>query len=116
MRSYDGRFQLTMQGDGNLVLSFGSQVLWSTGTEGTAAAMLVMQGDGNLVLSDVGRTHAFWTSGTWNSPGAYLALTNDGQLSVWDAWVPGPPPIYAFLGDPDSSQSGEIWTSYTCCH
>ena len=67
--SCDGRFVLTMQGDGNLVLTqIGRGVLWHTGTHGHPGAVLWQQGDGNLVIYDAsGR--ALWSSGTQGHPG-----------------------------------------------
>jgi hypothetical protein len=49
LTSYDGRFTLTMQNDGNLVLYYSGSALWSSGTAGEASAEVLMQGDGNLL-------------------------------------------------------------------
>src|SRR5207237_2512941 len=52
LRSQDGRFDLIMQGDGNLVLyrRSDSKPLWASNTNGKGATFAVMQGDGNFVL------------------------------------------------------------------
>ena len=95
--SCDARFDLAMQGDGNLVLYFGGQALWSTGTQGNPGASVSMQGDGNLVVySSVGA--ALWSSGTGGESGASLALQNDGNLVV------------------HSADDASLWASQTCCH
>ncbi|WP_216838948.1 hypothetical protein [Caulobacter sp. S45] len=84
MWSQDGRYELVLQGDGNLVLYGPSGALWSSATSGTQAAYLVMQGDGNLVLYDV-QSKALWSSQTSGNAGAYLALQTDGNLVVYSA-------------------------------
>jgi len=101
MSSYDNRFHLVMQGDGNLVLYQGlpgqsMTALWSTGTWGTSGNTAVMQTDGNFVLYD-STNGALWSSGTWNNSGAYLAVQNDGNVVVYKNSTP-------------------LWASNTCCH
>lgn len=82
MYSDDGRFKLAVQG-GNLVLTFGSQVLWTRGN-GTGAAVIMQGEDGNLVLYDAAR-HPLWASNTAGNPGANLSMTNDGNLIIFSA-------------------------------
>lgn len=80
--SPDGRFQLVMQGDGNLVLYGPSGALWSTVTAGSSATLAQMQTDGNLVVY----TSAYrpvWASNTWNNPGSALQLQDDGNLVIY---------------------------------
>jgi hypothetical protein len=60
--SIDGRFTLTYQGDGNLVLSYGSSALWASNTSGLSGAFLVVQSDGNLVVYS--GKHPAWASNT----------------------------------------------------
>ena len=55
--SPNGRYRLTMQGDGNLVEYDGASVVWASGTSGSGARV-VMQDDGNLVVYDGGNTHS----------------------------------------------------------
>lgn len=78
--SADGRFYLTMQTDGNLVLYGPSGALWQSGTSGSGANTALFQQDGNLVLYST--TGAVWASGT-NSYCANLALQNDGNLVIY---------------------------------
>jgi hypothetical protein len=92
--SSDGRFRLTYQGDGNLVLYGSEGALWATYTF-DAADLVVMQGDGNLVMYSGGR--AVWSTGTHGNDGARLALQNDGNLVVY------------------SASGAALWSSGTCC-
>jgi hypothetical protein len=80
--SCDGRFRLTMQTDGNLVLYQGTTALWYTSTHGTGAQKAIMQTDGNFVVYD-GSNNARWHTWTYNNPGAHLAVQNDGNLVVY---------------------------------
>jgi len=88
--SVDGRFTLVYQGDGNLVLYFGSSALWASNTSGASPGQAVMQGDGNLVVYNASGV-AVWSSGTWGHPGAYLVVQSDGNLVIYD----GASPIWA---------------------
>src|SRR5260370_41701009 len=76
--SNNGRFQLTMQSDGNLVLydnASGRKNLWSSGTQGQAVNNCIMQSDGNLVI--YGFPNPVWDSGTQGHPNAYLRVQDD---------------------------------------
>jgi hypothetical protein len=105
LTSCDGRFTLTMQLDGNLVLSElvglnppTVQPLWSSGTSGSGNLVeAVMQGDGNLVLYNRLTGAALWASGTAGHPDAVLSLQNDGNLVIYAGGSP-------------------VWASNTCCH
>lgn len=83
--SANGKYQLSVQGDGNLVLyrRSDSWPLWYTGTGGSGAYKLVMQTDGNLVSYDR-YDRAVWHTGTYDHPGAYLAVQCDGNLVVYE--------------------------------
>jgi hypothetical protein len=96
--SCDGRFQLVLQGDGNLVLYMGNTALWSSATVGSGATFAVMQDDGNFVVYTSGYAPV-WSSGTAGAGcGAFLALQGDGNLVVYNA------------------SSKALWNSRTCCH
>ncbi|HEX8205300.1 MAG TPA: hypothetical protein VF587_04500, partial [Solirubrobacteraceae bacterium] len=75
-----GRYNLWMQGDGNLVL-YGEEgkVLWSSGTYGSGANRAVMQLDGNFVLYS--NSGPVWATNTY-SGGSRLQLKSDGNLQV----------------------------------
>jgi PQQ-like domain len=83
--SWDGRYRLQMQSDGNLVLVElpSHQPLWSTLTGGQHGARATMQPDGNLVLySAAGQP--LWQTGT-QSAGAVLDVQTDGNVVVYAA-------------------------------
>lgn len=102
VRSVDGKFALTLQGDGNLMLAGpGGEALWSAGISGHRDVWsVVMQADGNLVIGD-SHGHALWASKTNGKPGASLTVQTDGNVVISDTgnhpvWstkttVPGPP-------------------------
>jgi len=81
--SPDGRFQLVMQTDGNLVLYGPSGALWSSTTAGSGATFAQTQTDGNFVVYTAANVPV-WSSGTSGNPGAWLALQNDGNLVIYD--------------------------------
>jgi len=88
--SCDGRFQLILRDDGNLVLaqkdSAGafSQVLWATDTSGVPGTNMVkLQADGDLVLSAFDGT-IIWSSEADAGWGSSLALSDDGDLALYD--------------------------------
>jgi len=82
IKSCDGRFELVMQADGNLVLYKSNTVLWNSGTNGKKGYKAEMQGDGNLVVYD-GEGTALWNSHTGGHPGAGLDLQTDGNLVIY---------------------------------
>jgi hypothetical protein len=86
--SADGRFLLTYQGDGNLVLrdSQTLEALWSSNTSGTTSGFTAMQGDGNLVVYD-GSGIARWASSTEGNPGAFLVVQSDGNLVIYSDYT-----------------------------
>lgn len=73
----------------------GGTILWDTGTNGNAGAVLCFQGDGNLVIYPAGelgeRSRAVWSSGTFGNPGAILVFQGDGNLVICDAGGLGNP-------------------------
>ena len=81
--SPDGRFELSYQGDGNLVLYRMSDgyPLWATHTY--APGVVEMQHDGNLVIYASGGS-AIWSAGTAGYPGARLAVQSDSNLVIYD--------------------------------
>jgi hypothetical protein len=92
--SCDGRFQLIMQYDGNLVLYQQGNPIWATGTDGKSGYSMWMQNDGNFVLyATAGPIFASNTVGR----GSYLAIQDDGNLVVY------------------GSDGNPVWASNTCC-
>lgn len=88
LASCNGRYALTMQTDGNLVLyRSGAGALWSSGTAGSDGYAFVMQGDGNAVL--LGRyENPLWSSRTFGNAGATLVVQDDGNVVVYAASTP----------------------------
>lgn len=74
---------LIFQTDSNLVLYYGGNVVWQSGTHGANANRLVMQTDGNLVMYRADNT-AVWNFNTGGHQGAglYANLQNDGNFVV----------------------------------
>ncbi len=94
--SCDGRFQLTMQSDGNLVLYQGVNALWSSHTTGHRLGWSMFQDDGNLAIYDA-TGMPYWSTRTAGHPNARLAVQNDGNLVIYQA-------------------ATELWSSGSCCH
>ena len=84
LSSSDGRFQLILQTDGNLVLyrNHDHVALWSSKTNGQDTHQAIMQGDGNFVVYHV-NGQASWASGTNGKAGSFLILQNDGNLVIY---------------------------------
>ena len=86
LTSTDGRFGLSIQDDGNLVIYQNSNgaALWSSATNGHQMGYLQMQTDGDLVLYGPDDS-PFWASQTDGNPGAYLAMQTDGNLVIYSS-------------------------------
>ena len=82
--SGDGRFRLTMQSDGNLVVYRNSdgRPLWASNTAQTDVTRAIMQGDGNFVLYHVNNAPA-WASNTVGAPGSFVVMQNDGNFVIY---------------------------------
>ncbi|MDQ0013780.1 YD repeat-containing protein [Variovorax boronicumulans] len=92
--SPDGRYNFTLQTDGNLVVydrHDNNQVLWNSQTGGSGANSFVFQADGNMVLS--GPNGVVWNSGTAAKGGTSLVMQGDGNLVLYGAsaalWTSG---------------------------
>ena len=80
--STTGCYKLTLQDDGNTVLTRLGSAVWNSSTSGAPSANLVMQTDGNAVVyGPVGEV--FWQAATGGHSGAYLILQDDGNLVVY---------------------------------
>lgn len=86
--SSNGWYRLTMQSDGNLVITNKAGVVtWNSGTYGTAAYFAQFQADSNLVLYDITGTTAIW----WTNHGQYAQntgyvwkLDDSGEFVLFD--------------------------------
>ncbi|MCG8924908.1 LysM peptidoglycan-binding domain-containing protein [Lentzea sp. CC55] len=74
-------YKLTLQDDGNLVLSENTGTVWASGTDGKGAVRATLQDDGNFVLYADG-DNAVWSTGTMGNSGARLVLQDDRNLVV----------------------------------
>ena len=80
--SPDGRFRVTMQTDGNLVVYNANNVAqWASGTY-LPNSYLRVQPDGNVVVYDAEDNYPQWTAAVY-SPGASLMMQNDGNLVLY---------------------------------
>ena len=82
--SRNQRYFLSLQADGNLVLTDNAarRVLWASNTSGVAVAKATMQADGNLVMRGY-NSKAIWATNTENNNGARLELQDDGNLVIY---------------------------------
>ena len=80
VQSRDGRFALTYQTDGNLVLYGPGGARWSTQVFSTPG-YAEMQLDGNFVVYASNGT-PIWASGTSGARGATLFVHDDGQVDI----------------------------------
>jgi pimeloyl-ACP methyl ester carboxylesterase len=83
--SPDGRYRLTLQTDGNLVIYRNDGVpVWWTGTIGISPSVARMQVDGNFVVYDTANQPR-WHTYTYGNPGAYLSMQNNGAIVIYSA-------------------------------
>jgi hypothetical protein len=85
IESSGGNLVLTMQSNGDLVETGGSQTLWSSGTQGNpGAGLFVQSSDGNVVIYSAA-WKALWNTNTVGNPGDRLQLLSNGALVVYAA-------------------------------
>ncbi|MGW1158195.1 ricin-type beta-trefoil lectin domain protein [Streptomyces sp. NPDC002519] len=68
---------------GNTVTLHGGDVIPSGTSLTSDSVRLTMQADGNLVLSELATGRTIWSSGTNGNPGAYAKFGTDGNLVVY---------------------------------
>jgi hypothetical protein len=78
IRSANGRYSLTLQSDGNLVLSASFGSIWGAGTNGKRVEVCKLLDDGSLTLYEPGMK-ADWTSRTANNPGSRFVVQDDAN-------------------------------------
>ncbi|MGE5327869.1 MAG: hypothetical protein ACM3KH_00890 [Thiobacillus sp.] len=81
--SGNGKYLLTLQSDGNLVLYNDiRKPIWATYTMKRGVNKLVMQSDGNLVL--YANSGAIWSTRTAGKGESKLQMQNDGNLVIYN--------------------------------
>ncbi|MEU7476167.1 LysM peptidoglycan-binding domain-containing protein [Lentzea sp. NPDC042327] len=74
-------YSLTLQSDGNLVLTENNGTVWASGTNGRGAVRAALQDDGNFVLYN-GDNNPVWATDTAGNTGSRLVLQDDRNLVV----------------------------------
>jgi lysophospholipase L1-like esterase len=104
--SCDGRFELYLQDDGNMILYEGNTILWTSQSEGHTPSVATLLADGNFVIEGQ-NGQIFWQTGTAGLAGPAglsgqaLIVQNDGNLVLYNS---------------PSATASPIWASNTCCH
>lgn len=81
LTSKNGVYTLTLQDDGNLVLSAGGAAVWATSTNGENAERLEVQKDGNCVLYTPDKP--IWHTDTKGAKDVRLVLQDDRNLVLY---------------------------------
>ena len=99
--SPSGRYLLTLQSDGNLVIyrKPSNRAIWSSKTQGRGVIKAVMQYDGNFVLYTANNV-ARWHTGTDFKPANHLLLQDDGNLVIYS------------MGSPTSNWASKVHGGY----
>lgn len=82
INSNNGTYALTLQDDGNLVLSENGKAVWANGTNGSGTEKAILQDDGNFVTYN-GDNQPTWASQTGGNSGARLTLQDDRNVVVY---------------------------------
>jgi hypothetical protein len=82
--SANGRYTLTYQDDGNLVLYSPNMPIWDSKTWGRPAGVCIMQYDGNLVIYGPNGDY-IWDTNTPHSPDSFsrLIVQDDGNVVIY---------------------------------
>jgi hypothetical protein len=83
IKSPDGDTVLTLQQDGNLVLTGKGRQLWTSGTAGNSVDNVWMNYDGNLRITTPDNK-VLWSNGASGHKDAFLRVNNGGTFYVWD--------------------------------
>lgn len=80
--SDNGAYTLTLQQDGNLVVSERGKAVWASGTNGSGAVRADVQADGNFVLYKE-NNEPVWASETSGNTNVRLTLQDDRNLVLY---------------------------------
>ncbi len=81
LTSANGKYTLTLQADGNLVLNDDGKGVWSTKTNGQNVVRAEVQEDGNFVLYTADKP--VWHTDTAGKPNVRLVLQDDRNLVLY---------------------------------
>ena len=82
LQSCDGRFSVAMGNDGDVSVRMGANILASTGTTGSDAAVFGLEQNGNLVVRGaLGKP--LWRSNSPVASPARVLLQEDGNLVIY---------------------------------
>lgn len=82
-----GGYRLHMGADGDLVLSWGAAVLWSTGTGGHPGARALLQPDGDFVVAGADGA-VLWSAGTGGRGTVQVTISATGEIVAVDGTGP----------------------------
>ncbi|MGV9001940.1 MAG: hypothetical protein ACOH18_03205 [Candidatus Saccharimonadaceae bacterium] len=82
--SHNGKYQLTMQSDGNLVLYNASGALWYTNTAGKGFAKFRLQTDSNIGVFLYDRGTVVWNAGVSSPSPLGLVVQDDGNVVIYN--------------------------------
>ncbi|MFT3715192.1 MAG: LysM peptidoglycan-binding domain-containing protein [Gordonia sp. (in: high G+C Gram-positive bacteria)] len=117
LTSNNGKYTLTLQKDGNLVLNDGGKPVWASQTNGKKVERAVMQDDGNFVLY-TGKNEGVWSTKT-SGQNAKLVVQDDRNVVVvidgQNAWATktGDGSASAAPADAPAAPAAGGTTSYT---
>jgi WD40 repeat protein len=80
--SPDGKYKMTLESNGNMVIYNNNTQVWQSNTAGQGVTKCSFQADGNLVLYTATNV-AKWAAGLNNTSAATLMLLNDGNLGIF---------------------------------
>ncbi|MEV6347443.1 hypothetical protein [Actinoplanes sp. NPDC051851] len=93
LTSYNGRYTLVMQGDGNLVGYDGTEAFWDTGTWTHPGCYLIAEPSGRFTLMTPEGTVA-WTRASGSADG-YLCVQDDRNIVIYSSSGANPTAAWA---------------------
>jgi LysM domain len=119
LTSNNGAYTLTLQDDGNLVLSSRGHAIWATDTDGQDVVRAEVQSDGNFVLYTAEKP--VWHTNTKGKKNVRLVLQDDRNLVLYAAdgaaWssqtetdAPPPPPDPAAVAAAEATPTAPVAT------
>ena len=82
--SENGKYQVKMQSDGNLVIYSGATAIWQSGTSGLGYARLRLESTNVLTVYLYDQNKVVWKTAASTRPALGLVMQNDGNLVMYD--------------------------------